>query len=145
MEILSKEAKEFKKNHEIFMAHKRSFVGLVDILYEEKLPPPARILFFIISGLSFQEGYCYATNNALGERLGLKPTMVKQYLNKLVALKFIEIKKVVTDFGIRRQLHIRFDILRKQYLKTEDTKWKNPVRGRNPDDDRDIYPHPEDY
>ena len=39
------------------------------ILFNEKLKPNEKLLYAIITSLSNKEGYCYASNKYLGEKL----------------------------------------------------------------------------
>jgi hypothetical protein len=115
MKQQTKEGKEFKKAYELFIKSKRTYVGLVALLEDRRLKPAARILFHIISSLSYVEGYCYATNETLGNKLGLKKSMIKQYLQELEANQIIEIKIAMGRYRMCREIYIRFDMLYKRY------------------------------
>lgn len=141
----TKEAKSFRENYEVFMAVGRSYVGTIFILEDKQLTCQAKVLFQIISSLSFKAGYCYATNEQLAEKFGLGLTMVKKYLSELEKNKVIKSKKAVTRYGIRRQIFICFDVLKKRYLSKEKEKSRNTFRGFSPVDFADMYPDVEDY
>lgn len=123
MENQKKEGKEFVMSWENLKKEHRTYMGLVPLLEDAELNCQARILFHIISSFSYVDGYCFATNEALVIRLGLQKGMIKRYLNELQQHNLIEIKMIPWRFGFQRQIHIRFDELKKRYAK----KSKKPV------------------
>jgi len=115
MENQTKKGKVFVREWQDLMNDHRTYVGLVPLLEDTKLNCPARILFHIISSFSYVEGYCFATNEALGARLGLKKGMVKQYLRELQQHHLIKVDMVPCRRGFERQIHLQFEELRLRY------------------------------
>lgn len=52
----------------------------------------AKILLVQLTGLSKQEGYVYATNKALANKMNISQRMIYRYLNELLTEKFIFIE-----------------------------------------------------
>ncbi|RZK25399.1 MAG: hypothetical protein EOO43_05615 [Flavobacterium sp.] len=115
MKIQTQKGKVFKQAHETFIRSGRSYVGSVSVLEDAELSCQSRILFHIISSLSYIEGFCFATNETLAIRLGLKKTMVKQYLKELELSNLIESKTTTCSYGKRREIYIEFDMLQARY------------------------------
>lgn len=53
------------------------------ILFNEKLKPNEKLLYAIITSLSNKEGYCYASNKYLGEKLGVDHVTVSRWITDL--------------------------------------------------------------
>ena len=115
MDKQTKKGKVFRQQYEAFIKSGRTYVGLVAVLQDADLSCQARILFHIISSLCYVEGYCYATNETLTDRLGLKKTMIKQYIRELETNGIIECKVVPCNYGKRREIYINFESLHTRY------------------------------
>jgi DNA-binding transcriptional ArsR family regulator len=68
------------------------------ITSREDLTLQEKVIFGVIVGLSKQEGYCYASNQTIGDTVGLSDSMVSKHISKLakmglVSLKIAKIKK----------------------------------------------------
>lgn len=53
------------------------------ILFNERLKPNEKLLYALVTALSNKEGYCYASNKYLGEKLGVDPVTVSRWLTDL--------------------------------------------------------------
>ena len=53
------------------------------VLFNERLKPNEKLLYALITALSNKEGYCYATNKYLGEKLGVDPVTVSRWITDL--------------------------------------------------------------
>lgn len=67
------------------------------VLYNKELKPNAKLLYAIITSLSNKEGYCYASNKYLGEKLGVDPTTVSRWLKDLRKNNFIFVEIVTNE------------------------------------------------
>jgi hypothetical protein len=114
MENQTSKGKAFAKAYEKFIKSGRTCVGFIPILEDAELRPGARVLFHIISSFSYVEGFCFATRETLANHLGLKKTMVKQYLKELESKDLIEIK-LYPELGNRSEIYVRFDTLGNRY------------------------------
>jgi hypothetical protein len=106
---------EFIENYEQFRKKYRTMMASVDVMYDERLTPQARLLFLIISGLSFKLGYCFATNEGLSKRLCLGLTSVKKYLIELQEQNLITTNRYQLAGAYRRRIFIDFDELKERY------------------------------
>lgn len=53
------------------------------VLFNERLKPNEKLLYALITALSSKEGYCYASNKYLGEKLGVDPVTVSRWITDL--------------------------------------------------------------
>lgn len=125
MEHQKKQGKEFVSQWSNLKDKHRIYVGLVPLLEDAELNCPARILFHIVSSLSYVEGFCYATNELLGSRLGLKKGMVKRYLKELQDFKLVRVDMVPCSRGFQRQIHVDFIGITKRYAKIQKKQVNN--------------------
>ena len=58
-------------------------VILATVLFNERLKPNEKLLYALITALSNKEGYCYASNKYLGEKLGVDPVTVSRWITDL--------------------------------------------------------------
>ena len=64
------------------------------VLYNKDLKPNQKILYAIITSLSNKEGYCYATNRYLAEKLGVEPNTVSGWITDLKRKEFIKVELI---------------------------------------------------
>lgn len=64
------------------------------VLYNKDLKPNQKILYAIITSLSNKEGYCYATNRYLAEKLGVEPNTVSGWITDLKRKEFIRVELI---------------------------------------------------
>lgn len=114
----------YKANYAVFTAHKRTFMSLKDILEDGNLSCQARILFQIVSSLCVVKGYCFASNKYLCEKIKMSPSSLKRYLAELRHEQLITYVMVTTHHGQDRQIHLRYDKLRRRYLSNTPPKNK---------------------
>ena len=122
--------KSFKENYDIAIRRGRTFVCSIDILQDPKLSSNAKVLFMIISCLSLDEGYCYASNVYLGEKMGKKHGAIDKYLNELEQFGLIGRDTYETKLGKRRNTYIQFQNFKDRYFtKPKESKaYKIPKR-----------------
>lgn len=53
------------------------------VLFNEKLKANEKLLYALVTALSNKEGYCYASNKYLGEKLGVDSVTVSRWLTNL--------------------------------------------------------------
>lgn len=111
--------KQFQSNWSSFYKERYKYVGSLDVLTDIGLTCQARTLFQIINSLAFNEGYCFATNKTMAEKLGLKDTMVKKYLKELEDRMLIQTRYANTKLGVRRHIFIDFAGLKQRYFEIE--------------------------
>ncbi|HXU26982.1 MAG TPA: helix-turn-helix domain-containing protein [Bacteroidia bacterium] len=102
---------EFKENYSKLLKKKKAFVGSIKILEDKEIKAQAKILFFIISSLSYKTGYCFAFTKRLSEKLNLKETQVKINLKILESKGYIIRETEGGRRGWRRKIYINFDKL----------------------------------
>ena len=54
------------------------------VLFNNQLKPNAKLLYALITALSNKEGYCYASNKYLGEKLGVDHKTVSRWLGDFI-------------------------------------------------------------
>lgn len=59
------------------------------ILYNKELKANEKLLYAIITSLACKEGYCFATNKYLAEKLGVNPKTISSWISDLQKRKFI--------------------------------------------------------
>lgn len=53
------------------------------VLFDEALTSTSKLVFVLISSLCAQEGYCWATNKYIGEKLGISKSQANRCIAKL--------------------------------------------------------------
>ena len=61
------------------------------VLFNNQLKPNAKLLYALITALSNKEGYCYASNKYLGEKLGVDHKTVSRWLGDLRRYNYLVI------------------------------------------------------
>lgn len=59
------------------------------VLFNNELKPNEKLLYALITALSNKEGYCYASNKYLGEKLGVDPKTITSWLADLRKFNYI--------------------------------------------------------
>ena len=54
------------------------------ILYNKELKANEKLLYAIITSLACKEGYCFATNKYLAEKLGVNPKTISIWIFELI-------------------------------------------------------------
>ena len=115
----------YRENYNKLMRQGRAFVGSIKILEAKNIKPSAKVLFFLISSLSFKTGYCFAQNKTLREKMNIGETMLRQYLEALEENNYIIIKRWMTTRGWRKNIYINFKYLLKETEQTEHNSTNN--------------------
>ena len=64
------------------------------ILYNKELKANEKLLYAIITSLACKEGYCFATNKYLAEKLGVNPKTISSLISDLRDRNFIKIELI---------------------------------------------------
>ena len=64
------------------------------ILYNKELKANEKLLYAIITSLACKEGYCFATNKYLAEKLGVNPKTISSWISDLQKRKFIIVELI---------------------------------------------------
>ncbi len=64
------------------------------ILYNKELKANEKLLYAIITSLASKEGYCFATNKYLAEKLGVNPKTISSWISDLQKRKFIIVELI---------------------------------------------------
>lgn len=77
------------------------------ILFNEKIKPNEKLLYAVITVLSNKQGYCFATNNYLGNLLNAKPHTISKWVSHLRELGFVCLDLIKNDKGeiIQRRIY----------------------------------------
>lgn len=78
------------------------------ILYNKELKANEKLLYAIITSLACKEGYCFATNKYLAEKLGVNPKTISSWLSDLQKRKFIIVELIRNENKqiIQRKIYI---------------------------------------
>lgn len=78
------------------------------ILFNEKLKANVKLLYAVITSLTNKEGYCYASNNYLGEKFGVDPKTISSWIKELRELNYIVIEIIRNDKKeiIQRRIYV---------------------------------------
>ena len=64
------------------------------ILYNKELKANEKLLYAIITSLASKEGYCFATNKYLAEKLDVNPKTISSWISNLRDRNFIIVEVV---------------------------------------------------
>lgn len=76
------------------------------VIEDPKLPDKSKVLYGLISALANKEGYCYATNSYLADKLGCKERIVRYHLSILKRKKLIKVEVEKNSTGTWRKIWI---------------------------------------
>lgn len=82
-----------------------------EIMINKEISSTAKVLYGIISSLTNEKGYCWASNKYLGELLDKKERQISDIINTLVEFGFID--SVITD-NYKRKITLTGRIVGKQ-------------------------------
>lgn len=98
---------------EWYMKEKEDNVGYYSvipatILYNKELKANEKLLYAIITSLACKEGYCFATNKYLAEKLGVNPKTISSWISDLNKRNFIIVKVIRNENKqiIQRKIYI---------------------------------------
>lgn len=79
------------------------------ILYNNELKANEKLLYAIITSLSNKEGYCFASNKYLAEKLKVNPKTVSSWISDLRNRNFIVVKQIRNENKqiIQRRIYIK--------------------------------------
>ncbi|MEI3393662.1 MAG: helix-turn-helix domain-containing protein [Clostridia bacterium] len=78
------------------------------VLYNKELKANEKLLYAIITSLACKEGYCFATNKYLAEKLGVNHKTVSSWISDLQKRKFIIVELIRNENKqiIQRKIYI---------------------------------------
>ena len=78
------------------------------ILYNKKLKANEKLLYAMITSLACKEGYCFATNKYLAEKLDVNPKTISSWISDLKDKKFLKVEIVRKENKqiIQRKIYI---------------------------------------
>ena len=78
------------------------------ILYNNELKANEKLLYAIITSLACKEGYCFATNKYLAEKLGANPKTISNWVSDLSKRNFIIVEVIRNENKqiIQRKIYI---------------------------------------
>ncbi len=78
------------------------------ILYNKELKANEKLLYAIITSLACKEGYCFATNKYLAEKLGVNPKTISSWISDLSKRNFIIVEVIRNENKqiIQRKIYI---------------------------------------
>lgn len=76
------------------------------VLLNDNLSAKARLLYGVISNLSNQTGYCYASNSYLAEQTGWHEKTISQFVSQLTSSGYLTREDEVTKTGVERRLFL---------------------------------------
>ena len=78
------------------------------ILYNKELKANEKLLYAIITSLACKEGYCFATNKYLAEKLGVNPKTISSWISDLKDRNFIIVELIRNENKqiIQRKIYI---------------------------------------
>lgn len=78
------------------------------ILYNKELKANEKLLYAIITSLACKEGYCFATNKYLAEKLDVNPKTISSWISDLKDRNFIIVELIRNENKqiIQRKIHI---------------------------------------
>jgi Helix-turn-helix domain len=77
-----------------------------DILFCDKLEYGARLLYAAISSLTFERGYCWASNKYLAEKFKVEERTITNWLHSLKNESFIEIETIKKGMYWDRKIYL---------------------------------------
>ncbi|NHA07713.1 helix-turn-helix domain-containing protein [Mucilaginibacter sp. HC2] len=110
-------AQGFENNYKIHIKRGKAFLCSLYVLHDLTLSDAAVRLFFMISSLAYNEGYCWASNPYLAQLMGKSESSVKLYLNELKEKGMIANEVYKEKHTWHRRIHIQFAALRRRYMK----------------------------
>jgi len=118
MEI-TKENRMFMANWSTYGIGRKYLFAPIALIEDPELSSHAKILFVLVNSYSKMAGFCFANNDTLSAKLGLKRTMLKKYLKELEGHQLIDIK-FPPSRNFKRVIYINFDGLMTRYPKLPD-------------------------
>lgn len=78
------------------------------VLYNKNLKANEKLLYVIITSLACKEGYCFATNKYLAEKLGVNPKTISNWISDLRDRNFIKVELIRNENKqvIQRKIYI---------------------------------------
>ena len=78
------------------------------VLYNKELKANEKLLYAIITSLACKEGYCFASNKYLAEKLGVHPKTVSSWISDLRDKNYIKVEMVRSENKqiIQRKIYI---------------------------------------
>ena len=116
--------------------HKRQKFGLPDIgipaeiLFNQELSMTEKIIFGFVRNLAHSEDGCWATNQYLGNLIGVKPQTITNAITKLQEYHYIEVSYEKRNNGMQiRRIFINrgYPLIYEEYLKEVYKNFNTPL------------------
>ncbi len=89
------------------------------ILYDNKLSDKDKIVFSVISNLTFEKGYCWASNRYIGDLLNCSPLTISRSISNLSKNKHIINSLEKSKDGTLRKIYLPISNPAKGYIKND--------------------------
>lgn len=99
------------------------------ILYNNKLSDKDKLVFAVISNLTHEKGYCWASNRYISELLGCSPLTISRSVSHLNLLGIVRNELLKDDHGTNRKIYINMSYINKGFVKND--KPSNQKRSAN--------------
>ncbi|MBO7667072.1 MAG: helix-turn-helix domain-containing protein [Firmicutes bacterium] len=97
------------------------------VRHDPELRPNAKLLYAEISALCDQRGYCWATNEALGEIFGISAKTVSALISQLEDREYLAVELVRTPKGQVKQRQIRLREMARAEPLPKNAEWVEPL------------------
>jgi Mn-dependent DtxR family transcriptional regulator len=79
-----------------------------DVMYDKELPPNAKLLYGEISALTYQRGYCFATNTRLAQAFDVTPQAISKWINLLAEKGYLKLEYLYNGKEVKeRHIYIQ--------------------------------------
>ena len=89
------------------------------ILYDSNLSDKDKIVYSVISNLTHEKGYCWASNKYIGELLSCSPLTISRSVSKLNQLKYIKNSLQKNESGTLRKIYLGISNFNKGVIKND--------------------------
>lgn len=106
MDIFVHELRKIRMNRDfkIMSDKRRYFIGWVDWLDDDKMSASELKLLLRLSNLSATDGFCYASNEYLSEKMGCTTVSISRYIKRLIDLNYISAKYEKEGALVKRRI-----------------------------------------
>ena len=89
------------------------------ILYNNDLSDKDKLVFAVISNLTHEKGYCWASNRYIAELLGCSPITISRSISKLNFNGIVKNELLKDDHGTNRKIYINMSYMNKGFIKND--------------------------
>ena len=108
----------------------KSWVAVIpsEILYSKNLNDKDKLVFAVISNLTHDKGYCWASNKYISEILNCSSITISRSISKLDKLGFIKNELNKNENGTSRKIFLKLSFINNPFIKNDIP----PNHGRQP-------------